>query len=147
MCFCLHVIFCYVIFMLKKMQILCFYRICYIIVMLLHRNRYWRPRGWGKGNGYTVPVALIKDKRKNKIRLLDLYVMLTCVCFCYVLFILLSILMQFLCLYHICFTILMLLHRNSYWRSRGRAIWNGYIGWESRRKGRGVNRPRGLGKW
>ena len=39
----------------------------------------------------TIPEALVKDTRKGKIRLLHLCVMLTCVCFCYVIFILLSV--------------------------------------------------------
>ena len=40
----------------------------------------------------TVPEALIKDNRKGKMCLLELCVMFTCVCFCYLVFILLSVL-------------------------------------------------------
>ena len=39
----------------------------------------------------TVPEALIKDKRKVNMWLLELYVIFTCVCFCYIVFILLYV--------------------------------------------------------
>ena len=61
------------------MQILCFYRICYIIIILIDKNRQWMsdeveqemaPVGkgqYGTEEELNVPEALVKDKRKGKM--------------------------------------------------------------------------------
>ena len=45
----------------------------------------------GKEEELIFSEALVKDKIKGKIWLLDLYVMFICVCFCFVIFILLYV--------------------------------------------------------
>ena len=75
-------------FCLFLIQFECFYRICFIILMLYTEIYTEDPEGEaeqmatlgksqdGEKEYFTVPEAVVKDKRKGKMRSLDLCVIL-----------------------------------------------------------------------
>ena len=74
----------------------------------------------------TVLEALANDNSKGKMVLLNLCVIFTTY-LCYIMFALFknAIIILPIC---ICYIIIMILHRNIYWRSRWEERVNGYIG-------------------